>query len=328
MWTLARWKSERRVDHVKIGPFNPRYRGRPDLDLKALDEPVGRYERANNFQDRISALGEIIAKTAGYTAADHAQNTYAPVNDLAQEAGVELQQKLEGTSIPYNAMSEALKGSPGELPPMKVVLKTYALCVVGAEAGPIPDLDDLIDEHVEQANAVFNQNGASLTILRGTPRAEVISCIKKEDGDTADNSFLNASSLPGYFKKGLFGDLGRANLARYFNATPALFKNSVEVVYVPEFDQDDVQGVTTRPSTKDVKVKPQRPFVAINRTMKSGTTYPSTLVHELVHALIDNGDHSSDEDNLMAEGSKRNGKNALTFGQICALRSNPTASAD
>ena len=67
MMTLNQWKNTRRVDHVALGPFNPRVQamapGVPHLD--AFDADVGNYIFANNNFDRVTLLGRIMVRARG-----------------------------------------------------------------------------------------------------------------------------------------------------------------------------------------------------------------------------------------------------------------------
>ena len=120
------------------------------------------------------------------------------------------------------------------------------------------------------------------------------------------------------------GGMGGQRLVEYTNASGAA-ANTTDVVYLDNYEtaQNDVQGRAYR--TNDPTLTPNRPIVTItlNPPVGGAATYPTTLAHELGHAITGCPAHIQDANNLMSGGSVRNGTNRLSDGQIAWLRNNP-----
>jgi hypothetical protein len=120
------------------------------------------------------------------------------------------------------------------------------------------------------------------------------------------------------------GGNGGERLIKYMNASGA-GANTVDVVYLDNYEtaQNDVQGRAYR--TNDQTLAPNRPIVTVtlNPPVGGGATYPTTLAHELGHAITGCPAHIQDANNLMSGGAIRNGTNSLSDGQISWFRNNP-----
>jgi len=119
---------------------------------------------------------------------------------------------------------------------------------------------------------------------------------------------------------------GGQRLVEYTNASGAA-ANTMDVVYLDNYEtaQNDVQGRAYR--TNDPTLTPNRPIVTITLNPPAGgaATYPTTLAHELGHAITGCPAHIQDANNLMSAGSMRNGTNRLSDGQVAWLRNSPWA---
>jgi hypothetical protein len=69
----------------------------------------------------------------------------------------------------------------------------------------------------------------------------------------------------------------------------------------------------------------KRPIVTVTLYPPAAgfATQPTTLAHELGHALTGDPDHSRDADCLMAGGNIRNAQNTLSDGRVGWFRNNP-----
>jgi hypothetical protein len=111
---------------------------------------------------------------------------------------------------------------------------------------------------------------------------------------------------------------------RLITALNAIGGAGVDVVFLQEYDQNDIQGRAFRVGQNYNGFSPNRPIVTARTTPAVGgaPTHPTTLLHEICHAISSNGDHIQDPDNLMANGAIRNGRNLLSSGQIGWYRNN------
>ena len=125
--------------------------------------------------------------------------------------------------------------------------------------------------------------------------------------------------------QGTFQDsMGGGNrLIDYCNTLPRTA--DVDVVYVPAFDQDDIQGRTFRAGVGQNNHVPLRPIITVRVTppQGAGATHPTTLAHEMGHALCTEPGHSASANELMTAGHNRNGTNSLTLGQMAWFCNNP-----
>lgn len=98
-------------------------------------------------------------------------------------------------------------------------------------------------------------------------------------------------------------------------------KDCVDVYYMGDFYSSDVRGVTVRPNGQPEGYRgrpPIRPVVILNAVQAD----IATLAHELGHALLDDGSHDPDSENLMAAGAARTGT-SLTGPQVQKIRNSP-----
>ncbi|HSO00332.1 MAG TPA: hypothetical protein VLS89_18695 [Candidatus Nanopelagicales bacterium] len=312
------------MDHVKLGIANVRYRGNPDAALKALDAHVQLFHapNRNNYQDKIGSIGEILRHGEQYLNAVHAQRYLNPVNQLCNDAQNDLTMLIAAHGAPHPAINVSNAMRQGVLVPKVVYVNCFVVRDLNNRAVNMAAVNALINGHIAQANAALL--GAQITVMRNPGRQNTTTVLRVDPsgGDGNANRILHPAA------NGAFDDYGRGKLADYFNnqidgAVPA---NTLNIVYVPQFTPAlGAQGVTTRPNTATVNPRPNRPYVAVSEVAVAPATYPTTLVHELMHVLTGSGDHSVDANNLMADGNIRNGVNAMTFGQTVMAQRSPYA---
>jgi hypothetical protein len=120
-------------------------------------------------------------------------------------------------------------------------------------------------------------------------------------------------------QRGKFADggMGGQRLVEYMNAS-GTGANTVDVVYLDNYEtaQNDVQRRAYR--TNDQTLAPNRPIVTVtlNPPVGGGAAYPTTLAHELGHAITGCPAHIQDANNLMSGGAIRNGANNPSDGQM------------
>jgi hypothetical protein len=324
MMTLNQWKNTRRVDHVALGPFNPRVQamapGVPHLD--AFDADVGNYIFANNNFDRVTLLGRIMVRARGnylnvpavpqqYQAAVLAlyNVTQADLNLICQPM-YQMQRTVDLTAL---VAGHALV-------PRNIALNIFYLAPVGA-APAVGPIDAIINGHIAAANAAAGYLQAGTTFARANAAATVAT-------QTAANEsiLLPAIGAVPVHLQGRFADggIGGPRLITYCNASGGA-ANSIDVVYLDHFDQADVQGRTFRAGADYGGTVAARPIVTVtlNPPAAGAATYATTLAHELGHALTGDPDHSADATNLMAGGAIRNGIDNLSEGQRLWFRNNP-----
>ncbi len=130
--------------------------------------------------------------------------------------------------------------------------------------------------------------------------------------------------------QGKFAPKSGERLATYLNARQCGIKEPIYVVYMAAFAEEDAQGLPTRPSS-NTPVRPKHVFMNIRWTAfnsvinpTAATTFPTRLAHELVRALIDEGEHSNDANTLLAEAGGLRRTDRIEFGQVCAIRDGPS----
>ena len=203
-----------------------------------------------------------------------------------------------------------------------VHLNVYYLAPVGANpnVGPI---DAIINQHITNANQLGCYQTANITFQRVNAAAVVAT-----QTAAAASILLPAVTAVPLHNQGKFADggVGGQRLVEYLNASGAA-AHIVDIVYLDNYEtaQNDVQGRAYR--TNDPTLAPNRPIVTITLNPPAGgaATYPTTLAHELGHALTGCPVHIADPNNLMSAGSVRNGADTLSHGQIGWLRNNPWA---
>lgn len=321
MLTFAQWQNVRRVDHITIPVLNlhPRFRNpnnRPDL--KMFDPLVQSYAAAMTELDRVIILGDILDMTTAFIGNNVvAGNRYfQAAQTLQNSAFQDLTQKLPGTA---NAVRQdiiaAANGQP--LNQKTININVYYIDVVGVNPnlGPI-DAD--INQQITTANNSPAFHAARLIIHRLNPNAIVIS-------ETAAHESILLTHPPAPLN--MAGKLqdstdGGTRLITVMNAAGGV---GVNVVFLEEYDQNDIQGRAYRVGQNYNGANPTHPIVTVRRTPAVGgnATHGTTLLHEMCHAISSNGDHIQDPYNLMASGAVRNGQNRLGFGQIGWYRNNP-----
>jgi hypothetical protein len=330
MMTLAEWQNTRRVDHVHLPlGFNPRFRGQGGAgpqNLKGLDPFVQAYALVQGQDDwaKVGGLGQIVEQVQAYiTAALQAQveQRYITAARTLLNSAVADMNLICGATYQANRNTDlAALLAGGALAQRIVRLNVYYLAPIGANpnVGPV---DAVIDQHILNANQLACYLRASMTFQRVNGVAIVAS-------QTANGGsiLLPAVDPVPLAQRGKFADggMGGQRLVEYLNASGG-GANTTDVVYLDNYEtaQNDVQGRAYR--TNDQTLAPTRPIVTVtlNPPVGGGATYPTTLAHELGHAITGCPAHIQDGNNLMSGGAVRNGTNSLSDGQISWLRNNP-----
>lgn len=324
MMTIPAWKALRRVDHLDLGLFHPRFRARnanTRPDLKVFDPMLMRLIAAQNDYDRVVQLGDIIAAASNLIAgmAVHPQRYQNPVTALLADAVNDMNQICGVAGAAQRDQDIVNMSNNIPLVQKTVSINTYFIAAVGANAPG--GIDQLIDDHIDEANHLPGYISAGLRVARTNAHVNLI---------TQHN---NQSILPtngpdtGKFQE---GKRSIFDLIQYMNARGGNGA-SVDVMYVDELSADDVQGFTARtgPTAVYSGVKPaHRPIVFVRRTpspIAVINTYDTTLAHELGHALSDSGAHSLDPLDLMSSGAIRQMANNLSLGAKAWYRHSPCA---
>jgi len=325
MLTFAQWQDTRRVDNVTIPilNFHPRYRARnPNTrpDLKIFDPLVQGYAAAPTELDRVIILGDILDLAAAFLAnnAGGVQRYLTAVQTLQTAANTDLTQKF-----PTNANAvrqDIIAAANGQALAAKTIrINVFYLDVVGANPNLVP-IDTIVNQQINTANISAAFQGAHLTINRLNANATLIS-------ETAAHESILLTHPPA--PQNMAGKLqdsttGGDRLITLLNATNGA---GVDVVFLQEYDQNDIQGRAFRVGQNYNGFSPTRPIVTMRTTPAVGgnATHGTTLLHEICHAISGNGDHAQDANNLMASGAIRNGRNELASGQIGWYRNNPWA---
>src|SRR5262249_32819664 len=157
----------------------------------------------------------------------------------------------------------------------------------------------------QTAGQLYAQRGMNLTVVRRNAVSTVTSRADATQGATRTNSLLDFTPDPNTIpdaerqnlaafqaSAGKFSMDARARIAAWLNGK-AMPANTVDLVYVPTFAEDDAQGLTTRPNSTGLATTPNRPYVTIGwsplnagQFPMAATTFPTTLAHELLHALM------------------------------------------
>lgn len=158
------------------------------------------------------------------------------------------------------------------------------------------------DLHIRTANDIYRSHGIAFEI--------------RHNDTIPDAKIVNP--LNGKFYESQLGLLAS-------NSNFTQEKDCVDVYYLADFYSADVKGVTVRPNGQPEGYSgrpPVRPVIVLNAVQSD----PSTLAHELGHALLDDGSHDPNRENLMAAGAARTG-NTLTADQVNRIRSSPYVKA-
>ena len=331
MWTMAQWQDQRRVDHIEIKvfshKFHPRFRSPTGLpNLKFCDGAVQDFWNATNNFDRVSALGQMVslanAFIAGFVAlpavGGQDPRYLAPIQGLLAQAVAELN-LICGAGTAAARAADILALSTAVVPALKVVLiNVFYIAAVGVVPviGPI-DAD--IDTQVLNANGMAAFTTARIQVRRNNAVATVIT------NHNGDSILMTDLARAGMFTE------GNLSIFRLISAlNPLALPGLIDVVFVETFVDDDIQGFTARVHATAIYsgVQPAaRPVVIVRRTPSPGgnATHPTTLAHEIGHALTTCGQHSDAANSLMAGGAGRNGVNQLSVGEMAWFRNNPYA---
>ena len=331
MMTLAQWENTRRVDHVQLpGGLNPRFRGNagPGLqNLKGLDQFVQAYAQVQGQDDwaKVGSLAQIAQEALAHIAAAQGQvnqRYIAAAQALLASANADLNLICGAQFQPNRTADLVALRANRPLGQRTVRLNVYYLAPIGANPNVAP-IDQIINQHITNANQLACYQRASITFQRVNAVATVAT-----QTATGGSILLPATTAVPLNQQGKFADggMGGQRLVEYTNASGAA-ANTMDVVYLDNYEtaQNDVQGRAYR--TNDPTLTPNRPIVTITLNPPAGgaATYPTTLAHELGHAITGCPAHIQDANNLMSAGSMRNGTNRLSDGQVAWLRNSPWA---
>jgi len=154
------------------------------------------------------------------------------------------------------------------------------------------------DLHIKKANDIYRDHGIAIEVQHkdNIPDAKIV------------------NPMNGKFYESQLGMLAS-------NSNLTQEKDCVDVYYLASFYSEDVRGVTVRPNGQPEGYTgrpPIRPVIVLNAIQ----TDPSTLAHELGHALLDDGSHVPDSANLMSAGGTRTGT-TLTPDQVSKIKGSP-----
>ncbi|MGH7460715.1 MAG: hypothetical protein ACREMA_06760 [Longimicrobiales bacterium] len=327
MLSLVQWQNVRRVDHVDLGPASIRFRGVAAglTNLKIYDGDVAAYPAAANDFDRVTILGRIVQQTRSYLnlpAGTVSQRYVNAVNALMQSALQDLT-LICGGAYQATRNADLLRlAQNGALAPKTITVNVLYLAPIGAVPNVIP-IDATINQHIAQANANGGYQRAGISVVRANAAAVVAT-----QTAAGQSILLPAGGGVPANQVGRFADGGEGGrrLITYCNAR-ALAPSSIDLAYLDNYEQqqNDVQGRTYRVGDTSVGIASNRPIVCVtlNPPAAGNATYPTTVAHELMHALTGCPTHSGDVNNLIAVGSTRNMNANITDGQIAWMRNNP-----
>lgn len=339
MLTLTQWKQSRRVDHFTVVSRNVRYRGHPDTQLKAFDQLVTDYHAALADHARFIALGEIIARATAFGTGVHTARTKTPVAALAAAAEQSLRLLLARCDVNADGAVAELRSDPATWGARRARVNTWIVVPDADRNQSFAHIDRMIDLHLRDANALYSAQGMQLTVTRRNAVSPVASRIDDKVEPTRENSLLDftpdantlSAGMRPYLAQfqasaGKFSMDARSRVATWLNGK-AMPADTIDLVYVPSFAEDDAQGLTTRPNSGGLQTTPKRPYVTIGWDPldaalfpTAAITFPTTLAHEFLHALMDEGSHTGDANNLLAGGSNRNGTNVISTAQMAIAR--------
>jgi hypothetical protein len=327
MMTIAQWVSLRRVDHLSLPALSinrgfhiahPRFRkwgAGNHPNLKVFDQYLIAFTAANNDQDRAGILADILVQADQFLAGGHDQRYTAPIHQLRNTAIADLTQ-ICGAGQAQRTQDIRDIAAGNQIAGRTVTVNVFCLIPVG---GQQPNVDGTIDAHITNANNSQAYQDADITVVRANNNCQYVSSHKGQ------SILLTHPPAP----QNMAGKLqdsaqGGARLIGACNANA--LGGQVDIVYVPGFDQDDVLGRTFRAGQNYYGAVPARPIVTVTLNPPNNpqpATYPTTLAHELGHALTGDPGHSLDANNLMASGAIRAGVDDLNGGQIAWFRRNP-----
>jgi hypothetical protein len=338
MLSLAQWKDARRVDHLTLPAVSisqgfyfahPRFRrlganARPDL--KTFDQFVINYPNATNDFDRVGILGDVIGAATLFLnnpPANAAQRDTNAVQQLLNAARQDLGGFVGATQL-ADAVLDIVAVAQGQpLAAVQVTVNVVYVHPAGAApaGGALNAIDATIDQQINGANATQALQDAALTIVRANAVALL------HDSDNGHSILLTSPPAPANMAGKLQESAqGGMHLVTLCNTLPAgAGPQRVDLVYVPDFDQNDVSGFTFRVGRNYYGASPARPIVTITMNPPAAGGNPNeTVAHEMGHALCNCGEHTPDANNLMAAGSARLNVQ-LSAGQIAWFRNNAFA---
>ena len=326
MINLAQWQQIRRVDHAHLGIVNPRTQAHSAdaPDLKDFDADVDAYGRAHNNFDRVSSLGRIMqrAKHATLQNREMPSRYMEAISQLYHAAEGELNNICPSDYGPARRTDLFSLSDGLQMNPRRVQVNVIYLTPAGSTPN-VGTIDATINDHLNAANNVYQ--AAGISIVRTNPVVQVVS-----QTPTGESILLaNVPEVPAQMQ-GKFAAQGRSGerLIQHCNQ-PGPGANTIDVVYVSEYDENDVQGKTYRAGAEYAGGIPNRPIVTVRLTppAQGAATHRTTLAHELGHALTGEENHSSERGCLMASGPNRTAANTLSDGHIVWLRHNSYARA-
>jgi|GEM_PF-5062063 len=326
--TPAEWRLARRVDHINVLGQGPRVLGRNNPatpNLKVWDADVAAYPAQTNLFDRMTVLGRLIASTSQWL-----QGPGAALAGRYQGAVTALlNSAITESSVIAGALHQAARvadtitaAAGGPLVPKQVIVNAIYVHPVGAPPTLVQQaaINTIINQHIHNANVSGAFVAAALTLNRPAAGLTLVSATAAGDSILLEHPPAPAS-MAGKLQDSA---LGGTRLVMVCNAQPAAL--GVDIVYVEDFDQNDIQGRTFRGGVDYGGAVPLRSIVAVRvqppALAGAAATHGTTLLHEMCHALTHVPDHSLDPNNLMASGNIRNGANQLTAGQIGWMRNN------
>jgi hypothetical protein len=284
--------------------------------LKVFDPFVNAFNLAQSRFDRMTALGRIIETSyhliQGRQAPDQVNDRYnAAVTALSNQAIVEMN-LIVGAAY-QQAMEHYITGVNR---PARTILVNQLL--IKPAAGAVPPADAVaINQQIQNANASVAFQGAQITVT-------TVGATVRLHQDTNNQPFLLGPPAP-VAVQDTFQDSagGGERLIDYCNNLPRTA--DMDLVFVDAFDANDIQGRTFRAGCNYNGHTPQRPIVVVRLTPVVGgaATHPTTLLHELGHALSSEPSHSAQADNLMAGGAIRSGVDQISLGQAAWFCNNP-----
>lgn len=318
MITLDQWRTARRVDHTWLFGYHPRFRnpaGHPNL--KGFDALVTACHAANNTFDRVTALGALLAAAQAHqvAAGGVAVRYRTPVQNLIAQAAQDLN-VICGAAHAHARNLSIVRAAAGlALAQKTITANVFYIAPVGAAPVPAP-IDAIIDAHILTANTLGSFVAAGIRVQRSNAVATVLT-------NHGGQSLLLTAPAP-LAMIGKFQDsaAGGERLIAECGAVPR--PGRVDIVYLDEYDQADIQGRTFRAGQSYGPAVPVRPIVTVRLTPAAGggASHPTTLVHELGHALTGDSGHSADAAMLMASGNIRGAVNDLSPGHVGWFRHN------
>jgi hypothetical protein len=246
---------------------------------------------------------------------------------------------LAGRDVDVDGAIAELRAPPATWGVRRVRVQTWIVVPDAQLHQNFGHIDTMIDAHLLAANTLYAGHGMRLSVVRRNAVATVASRVDANTPATSTNSLLDftpdpttisAASRPFLAQMqasaGKFSMAARSRISAWLKTQPVP-ADTVDLVYVPSFAEDDAQGLTTRPHSGGLATTPDRPYVTIGwNPLNAATfptaavTFPTTLAHELLHALMDDGTHTADANNLMAGGADRNGTNVISTAQMAIAR--------